>query len=132
MEGREEGEDVTSKIPLTDPWFEAEFYGFAAEHSFRRLPSIDGAQGIFLWCPCAYGDDKRAHGLLVPFSNPRNAPPVPAGHGPASSSGGKRPRWTMSGSALSDLTLKPSVDVGGGKDKASCWHGFITNGQVIR
>jgi hypothetical protein len=129
---------------LTDPWFEAEFYGRCFEdepcsdpeclgmanphvhsgHS-RQGAEIDGAQGIFLYCPCAFGTDK-AHGLLIPFSNPRNAPPVPPGHGPQSRGGGSRPRWQMSGSGLGDLTLTPSIAVG----NPECWHGFITGGVV--
>jgi Family of unknown function (DUF6527) len=132
--------------PLTDPWFEAEFYGGVFEnrpcsetdpsccHSVNHLTSgykrqggsIEGAQGIFLYCPCSFGVDKGAHGLLIPFSNPRNAPNVPEGHGPQSRDGKRRPRWTMSGTGLADLSLAPSVAVGG----PECWHGFITTGIV--
>jgi len=115
---------------LTDPWFEAEFYGEVADQgqSYRRHGSrIDGAQGLFLWCPCHYGDARRGHGLIIPFANPRNAPEVPPEHGPHSARGdAKRPRWRMSGTGLSDLTLAPSVAVG----KPECWHGFIQNGVV--
>ena len=112
---------------LDDPWFEAEFYGKARGQSFTRQgASIDGAQGLFLWCPCAYGDDKRAHGLIVPFANPRNAPTLPDEHGPTSRDGSHHPRWTMMGAGLGDLTVSPSVDVG----EPSCWHGWIQNGEV--
>jgi hypothetical protein len=119
--------------PLTDPWFEAEFYGQATQYSYRlQGASIEGAQGLFLWCPCGYGQAQyplsgpRPHGLLVPFANPRNAPALPAEHGPVGHSG-EHPRWTMAGSGLADLTLAPSVDVGAPQ---SCWHGFIRNGEV--
>lgn len=113
---------------LTDPWFEAEFYGQANELGgyTRQGERIDGAQGLFLWCPCAYGNDARAHGLIIPFANPRNAPRLPERHGPLSRDGSHRPRWEMSGTGLADLTLSPSVDV----DTPSCWHGFITQGKV--
>jgi hypothetical protein len=119
---------------LTDPWFKAWFYGNvqAADangrgESFHRQPTIDGAQGIVLYCPCGYGKpDEHAHDLLIPFANPRNAPPCPESHGPFSRDGKTRPRWTMTGTGLDDLTLTPSVDVG----KTSCWHGFITDGVV--
>ncbi len=120
---------------LNDEWFEAKFYGeiSADGKSMRYLDSIDGAQGLFLWCPCGYGKPEfplnagRPHGVLIPFVNPRNAPPVPADHGPVNKTDGKtRPRWTMSGTGLHDLTITPSVDVG----KDSCWHGFITNGEI--
>lgn len=133
---------------LTDPWFEARFYGGAFEdhpcdgvdcilvdkdkphnHSgFRFVDSIDGAQGLWLYCPCAFGDDRRAHGLIVPFANPRNAPPLPPNHGPVNSQG-QHPRWQMEGAGLADLTVSPSVLVGTpGVDE--CWHGFIQGGII--
>lgn len=126
---------------LTDPWFGAEFYGQAAGDGFTpQGPIIEGAQGLFLWCPCGFTDPRyqvpdggRPHGLIVPFANPRNAPAVPADHGPCSSRDrtGPRPRWQMSGTGLGDLTLTPSVAVGGGSaESPECWHGFITNGEV--
>ncbi len=113
---------------LTDPWFEAEFYSHATGTSHRRQGlSIEGAQGLFLFCPCRYGQTEHAHCLIIPFANPRNAPPVPADHGPTSRDGSYRPRWTMTGTGLGDLTLTPSVDVG---SLPACWHGFITAGVV--
>lgn len=115
-------------MKLTDPWFEAEFYGHVSGGGFQRQGAqIDGAQGLFLWCPCAYGRDQFAHGLIIPFANPRNAPQLPPTHGPTMRGNPSvRPRWTMSGSGLDDLTLTPSVDVG----DPSCWHGFVTGGIV--
>lgn len=105
--------------------------------SFRMLgPKMDGVQGLSLWCPCGFNDPKyrepnggRPHGLIIPFTNPINAPQVPAGHGPQSTGnpGGPRPRWAVSGTGLHDLSLSPSVAVG----KPECWHGFITNGEVL-
>src|ERR1700677_2629961 len=46
---------------LTDPWYEAEFGGNATPAGgFRRQGCvIEGAQLLFLWCPCAYGNDAR-------------------------------------------------------------------------
>lgn len=119
---------------LQDPWFEAEFYGQVTDSTYRRQGGeIEGAQGLFLWCPCGYGKTEypleggRPHGLIIPFTNPRNAPAVPPEHGPHSKNDPtKRPRWTMSGTGLGDLTLSPSVDVG----TPSCWHGHIQNGSV--
>ncbi len=117
---------------LTDTWFEAEFYGNATATSHRRQGGrIEGAQGVVLYCPCAYGRDEGAHGLMIPFANPRNAPQCPDGHGPVARKARPEdpdvhPRWTMQGSGLHDLTITPSVDVG----SPSCWHGFITNGEV--
>lgn len=114
---------------LTDPWFEAEFYGNTKKGGGyqRQGSNIEGAQGLFLWCPCAYPDDKRAHGLVVPFANPRNAPPVHPDHGPNRPGSKGKPRWHMEGTSLDDLTISPSVAVG----SPECWHGFITKGEVI-
>jgi hypothetical protein len=120
---------------LTDPWFDAEFYGKVTEAGSFTMQGedINGAQGLFLWCPCGYGDPAfpieggRPHGLLVPFSNPRNALVPPANHGPQSRNDpNMRPRWIMNGSSLHDLSLAPSIAVG----TPECWHGFITNGIV--
>ena len=113
---------------LTDPWFEAEFIGRANEQGgfTRQGVAIDGAQGVFLWCPCAFGHDEHAHGLVIPFANPRGAPACPENFGPKSRDGSHRPRWNMIGDSLDTLTLTPSVDVG----TPSCWHGFITLGEV--
>lgn len=114
---------------LDDPWFEAEFYGNANERGgyTRQGARIEGAQGVFLWCPCAYGHDERAHGLIIPFANPRNASQLPPNHGPHTRNDpNHRVRWNMGGSGLGNLTITPSVDVG----TPSCWHGFITNGEI--
>jgi hypothetical protein len=134
---------------LTDPWFEAHFYGYVEEGSWRIAHDggaplrFEEAQGLFLWCPCGYGQREkdgslkypldlslnhgRPHGLIVPFSNPPSGIPLPAGHGPIGRDGKTRPRWTVSGSGLNDLTITPSIAVG--KDP-ECWHGFITAGKV--
>lgn len=133
-------------MKLTDRWFEAEFYGQVFKdrpctdphcavvspqphtHSgwIRQGARIEGAQGLFLWCPCGYGTDK-CHGLIVPFANPRNAPPLPPNHGPISRDGKARPRWQMTGTSLADLSTQPSIAVG---EAPECWHGYITNGDV--
>ena len=130
---------------LTDPWFEAEFIGnIGPDGSFRRQgANIDGAQGIFLYSPCAFGEEGGVHAVVVPFANPRNAPPVPANFEPAT-------RWAVTGTGLDDLSLYPSIDctverpehmeanrrAGLGPGECSpgrrCWHGFITNGEVMR
>ena len=122
-------------MKLTDEWFDAKFYGrISDDGSFSYLESIEGAQGLFLWCPCGFNNPRyrepnggRPHGVLVPFANPRNAPPVPPNHGPMNKEATHRPRWTMSGTGLNNLTVVPSIAV----DSPNCWHGFITNGEVI-
>jgi len=132
---------------LTDPWFEAEFYGRVYEdvpcidpecgtvapmphnHSgfYRQGAIIEGAQGLWLWCPCKYPGEN-CHGLIVPFANPRSCPGLPPNHGPVSTDG-HHPRWNMSGNGLDDLTLAPSVLVGT-PGVSECWHGHIINGEV--
>ena len=122
--------------PLTDPWFEAEFFGRCEDNGrhYDQGANIEGAQGVEFWCPCGYGkpeyplDGARPHRVMVPFANPRNAPPVPPNFGPTRRK--QRPeepdtrcRWQMSGDDFATLTLSPSVDVG-------CWHGFIERGIV--
>lgn len=121
--------------PLTDPWFDAEFYGnIQPDGSFTRQDGVEGAQGLLLWCPCGYGkpeyplDGGRPHMIMVPFANPLGAPVAPPSHGPFNN--GVPVRWTLQGAGLDTLTITPSVDVKGGVNKSSCWHGFITAGQV--
>jgi len=129
---------------LSDPWFEAEFIGHISEdgRSYRRQGGeIEGAQAVFLYGPCGFGRTDGTHGLIVPFKNPRNAPPVPAAFEPT-------PRWEMSGSGLEDLSLTPSINctvdppehraareaaglkAGECAPGRQCWHGYITNGEV--
>lgn len=139
---------------LTHPWFEAGFYGYITPTGYRlahegdRPLAFSEAQGLFLWCPCGYGaldsggverypleltaNKGRPHGLLVPFANPPSGVDAPASHGPRGRDGASRPRWTVSGSGLHDLTLAPSIAVGGGESGPECWHGFIENGVVRR
>lgn len=129
---------------LTDPWFEATFVGrFKLSGAFGRLPSIDGAQGVLLISPCSMGGTNvGVHSVLVPFANPRNAPPVPPEFEPGLH------RWQMAGTCLGDLTVSPSVDctverpedvaanraagLGPGECRPGhrCWHGWIENGEV--
>lgn len=135
---------------LTDPWFDAEFYGKADVRGGYTLQGgeVEGAQGLFLWCPCGFGKPEyplnggKPHGVIVPFANPRNAPQLPPNHGPHSARTGcsvamagrsdtctdpsHHPRWHMEGTGLHDLTTTPSIAVG----NPECWHGFITNGLV--
>lgn len=117
---------------LLDPWFEARFFTDVKEGDFRHdHPTLEGAQGLMIWCPCGYGkaeyplDGGRPHAILVPFRNPRGAPLPPEDFGPVAPDG-RHPRWEVSGSSLVDLTIAPSIDVG----TPSCWHGFIQQGQV--
>ena len=119
---------------LSDPWFEARFTTKTTNTGHRYIDTLDGADGIWLWCPCGYGkpefplDGGRPHAIIVSFANPINAPVAPPDSGsqsrPDPVTGLCHPtRWTISGTGLDDLTLSPSVDV-------ICWHGYITNGEI--
>lgn len=118
---------------LVDPWFEAHFMVDVQERSYRYAtsPILEGAQGLWLWCPCGYGkpeyplDGARPHAIHVPFRNPVGAPVVPPTFGPVNKAG-ERPRWEVAGTSLSDLTISPSIAVG----EPECWHGWIRAGQV--
>lgn len=121
---------------------DAEFIGeWKDEHgtkSYRRLPSIDGAQGISFQCPaCAVGKErgeedgrghyKGAHYVICWFRNPRGAPPVPADATPGPG------RWWAEGTSIDDLTfthgeppMAKSVQLNGGCN----WHGFVERGEA--
>lgn len=116
---------------LLDPWFGAHFIGeIDPDLSYHWIDSIDRAQGIFLWCPCGYGkaefplDGGRPHGILLPFSNPKNAPVPPDDFNRQKD--GRTPRWHIFGTCLDNLSLSPSIAIG----KPECWHGYITNGEI--
>ena len=131
--------------PLIHPWFEAYFYSNVTETRWsrrtdERLFTFDEAQGLFLWCPCGFGNlDKdgrekypldlslgfgRPHGVLVPFA----CRGLPENHGPFGRDGKTKPRWNVVGTSLADISCSPSIAVGPA-DK-ECWHGFIKNGII--
>lgn len=137
----------TLPAALSNPWFEAHFYAgvltegqksYWSHHPSQRPFTFAESQGLMIWCPCGFSllkedgteryplDGGRPHMVQIPFLNPPCGVPVPSDHGPMGRDG-QRPRWTVSGTGLLDLTLMPSVAVGGDTE---CWHGFIQNGIV--
>lgn len=106
--------------------------------SYRRLTSINGAQGISFQCPlCAVGKErgeedgrghfKGAHYVICWFRNPRGAEPVPADATPGPG------RWWAEGSSIDDLTfthgepaMAKSVQLNGGCN----WHGLVEHGAA--
>lgn len=118
---------------LTEEWFEACFYKEVPLENgtagLKRGVPFAEAQGLLMYCPCAYASvEPRAHHIMVPFGNPPSGIPLSSDHGPsARGNPNHHPRWTMAGTALEDLSVAPSIDVGG---DVSCWHGFITNGHI--
>lgn len=85
-----------------------------------NVPTMAEAQGIRLTCPVC-----RNHGLAPAF----------AGRGVLDHHGshdrdGKPSRWQVSGTGFHDLTLHPSIDLTGPM-RPNCWHGHITNGEIV-
>ncbi len=93
------------------------FAAWIVDGSARRV-------GVKLLCPhCQVVEG--APTIAVLFANPPDGgPAAPAGSNLPGENGGRR--WQLSGSALDDMSLSPSVDCG------SCghWHGFVSHGQA--
>ena len=99
----------------------------------RQGDTIAGAQGVLFQCPkCATGLEtgeeegrgfvRGAHYIMVWFSNPQNAPPVPPDAIPTPA------RWSMAGDTLDTLTLSPSILLPG---EGCQWHGYVQNGGLV-
>lgn len=100
---------------ITDKDFEATFYTkIVGGPGFQCIDALHGAHGVIFACPCG------GHTMMIPFANPRG---VTREH-PVTG-------WQMQGSGLHDLTLTPSILVDSGHPQGSCWHGFITAGEII-
>lgn len=120
---------------------DATFLGHYTPKSYRRVRSIDAAQGVLFQCPkCAEGKKRRvrgrrgyyegAHMILCWFRNPRTQPRVPDDADP------KPGRWwiTPDSTSLETLTfdygephMPKSVLLTGGCG----WHGFIEHGDAF-
>jgi len=86
----------------------------------NRVEKVEEAQGLEFNCPrCSNG-----HSIHVAFRDRG----VLDHHGSRDSSGNPT-RWAVSGTSLEDLTLSPSVDCT--ISNPNCWHGHITNGQIV-
>lgn len=100
-------------MKLTDPWFEARFANATVNpDGYHDVDSFEKADAVFFYCPCAYGKSEGAHGLYIPFEKD-----------------GKQ-GWKASGTSLDDLTLSPSIAVGG-HQSPECWHGYVKNGELV-
>jgi hypothetical protein len=124
---------ISGRGRLDDPWYDAVFIAESTAKGHRYIDTLEGADGVFFWCPCGWArpefplDGGRPHGVIVSFANPRGCSPAASDAGSQSRSGGPS-RWTVTGTGLADLTLSPSIAVG--TAEAECWHGFVTNGLV--
>jgi hypothetical protein len=97
---------------LNPEWFSSGGAGITETATGRPVPLRERV-GVELDCPCGC-----AHRLYVPFANP------PDGLGPTSPGHG----WQRTGETFGDLTLTPSIQ----RERPNrCWHGFITNGEII-
>lgn len=67
-------------------------------------------------CPCGC-----THPVCITLANPLDGgEPFDSGHA--------RPRWTRTGADFETLTLTPSIQR---VLPNGCWHGFVTNGEII-
>jgi hypothetical protein len=88
---------------------------------WRGVETLAEAQGVLFDCPActkANGGPQGTHCVLVWF---RDRAPEGIEPGPG--------RWTVSeaSTGLGDLTLGPSVQLGG---KGCRWHGFVIQGEA--
>jgi hypothetical protein len=84
-----------------------------AQGELEPAPRREGV-GIIMACPCRGAD---CPSLYVPFDRPLDGgPPIDAHN------------WTRTGDTFETLSLTPSIQRIGGCG----WHGFITNGEVIK
>jgi hypothetical protein len=67
-------------------------------------------------CPCGC-----EHPVIVSLANPPDG-------GEPFDAGRDRPRWQLTGTDFATLSLSPSIQR---VYPEPCWHGFITNGEVI-
>lgn len=88
----------------------------ATESGTQDVAALVEAEGVRFWCPACKGTD--CHAVLVWFRD--RGVPCMLVPGPG--------RWAVSGTGYHDLTLSPSVDLT--RSRPSCWHGFVTNGEV--
>ena len=98
---------------------DATFVAIDVDGSFTRVPDAKGAHAIWFQCPCG------KHHNLIAFEPTIDTEPTTRGG--LSRTGG---RWQRTGTTLDDLTLTPSIDVNSTSPGGSCWHGFITNGDL--
>lgn len=88
--------------------------------SWEHWSGREGRIGINFDCPV----HKKTHRVHVHFANPLDGEkPVERNH-----------LWTRTGDSFDTLTLTPSVDYtkydNGTVRDLSCWHGFVSNGEV--
>lgn len=115
---------------------DATFVGDWRPGGYRRLESMQGAQGLLFQCPqCAIGKPKAEDGciagdhyVLCWFANPIGAAAVPASAIPGPG------RWTFSGASIDDAMLSPSVNCDTHptiSHPGDChWHGYVRNGEA--
>lgn len=89
------------------------------------VATLESAQGVRFLCPVCFqknGGPAGTHGVEVAFEG-RGVEP----HQGSQAASGQPSRWAVAGTGLDDLTLTPSIDLGG----VGCgWHGFVRAGEV--
>lgn len=85
---------------------------------------LDRIVGVRFTCPMP----NHEHQVAVLFSNPPDAgPPHPSC--PSCPGDNNGMRWNRGGDTFYDLSLSPSINCT--KFDPSCWHGFVTAGEVF-
>lgn len=109
-------------VPRTLSELEAEFVRHGENGGIRReVAALADAQGVMFLCPACFasnGGAVRTHRVLCWFRGrgvPDDAKPSPG-------------RWDPEGHDLTDLTLRPSVDLS--PTNGCKWHGFVTAGSA--
>lgn len=103
-------------VDLNPRWTVSLEPGYIVGHSG---PARHG-MGISFECPI-----HRKHRLAIFFSNPID------GLSPAAN---EENYWERAGDSFENLTITPSIDGSEnlyGNPGTPCWHGFITNGEVV-
>ena len=113
-------EEVFEGVPDVKPAGGA-FFGEPYKHTtVKCVDTLAEAQGISFLCPACFvknGGRAGTHLLHVGFHD-RGL----LSYQSSQNKEGKPSRWSVEGTGIEDLTLKPSIDCG-------CWHGFVTAGE---
>ena len=118
-------------MKLTD--LDGQLYRVMPDHSLFPVSEVATADVLYFQCPmCAIGkvrvrrDDgggyvEGAHYISVPFKAHDGLPAMPQ------SDNHPRPRWSVNGKTLADVTTNPSIQIVGGCN----WHGYVRNGEAV-
>ncbi len=106
---------------------EGRLYRREADGALVRVETVAEADGVMFLCPSCYdrnSGDVGTHSILVWIAGRE----IPASETPL-------PRWDASGTALADLTLRPSINLhpDANRHPNAClgWHGWVRAGELV-